>query len=245
MCLLAAHYRVVPEAPVVVAANREERFDRPASPPHLQPGHPGILCGVDQQAGGTWLGVNEHGLLVAATNRSKSSPPPAPRSRGLLCRDLLGCHSAADAARRAIAALATGRYAGANYLCLDAAAATVVYGGDRLRAVELEPGLHLMTNGDMDDSADDRQNLARRLLESKPPSSARELIAASGRVCAHPEIVIRGPDRGTVSSQLVALTVDPQAAVYLHAPGPPGERSYDDHSASLRRLLAAGGDRAG
>ena len=43
---------------------------------------PRILAGRDPYAGGTWLGVNEHGVLVAVTNRRKTPRPlayPQPR----------------------------------------------------------------------------------------------------------------------------------------------------------------------
>src|SRR3954447_20357315 len=89
MCLLALFYRAVGDAPVVVGANREEFYARGGLPPRLLGGRPAVLAGLDPAAGGTWLGVNEHGLLVALTNRPKSAVPPRPRSRGLLVRDLL------------------------------------------------------------------------------------------------------------------------------------------------------------
>ena len=240
MCLLALLHRAVPEAPVLVAANREERFDRPALPPDVQPGRPRVLCGIDRDAGGTWLGVNEHGLLVAVTNRPISTVPPQPRSRGLLCRELLECRLAREAADRARQELARGRYAGANYLCVDPSDGLVVHGDERLNVVDLEPGLHLLTNGDVDDPDDERQRLARRLLETAPLTSATAFIAASEHVCAHPGIVVRRAEGGTVSCDQVAITSNPDEAVYRYAPGPPDTQPFDDHSARLRELLAAG-----
>ena len=40
---------------------REERFDRPTQYPKIQSGTPRAVCGTDRRAGGTWLGVNQHG----------------------------------------------------------------------------------------------------------------------------------------------------------------------------------------
>src|SRR5439155_10133615 len=97
MCLLAIHYKCVPEAPILVAANREEAFDRTALVPAIQPGKPRVLSGVDTKAGGTWLGVNQNGLFVGAANRPKFFGPSTPKSRGLLCRDLLRANSARHA----------------------------------------------------------------------------------------------------------------------------------------------------
>jgi uncharacterized protein with NRDE domain len=237
MCLLVISYRAAGDAPILVAANREERFDRPTLPPRLQPGRPRVLCGIDRQAGGTWLGVNEHGLLVAVTNRPKTNPPPQPPSRGLLCRQLLECRSAGEAAQRALDALGGGRYDGANYVCLDPQRAIAIHAGDRLDPREIEPGLHLMANGDLDDADDQRLARARALLEANRIDSAAEFVARTAEVCAHGDIVIRGPDRGTVSSDQVALTAGIEDAVYRHAPGPPDRQPYDDCSQLLRRLL--------
>ena len=83
---------MVDRYPVIIAANRDEHYDRPSAPPALWSTRPKILAGKDLLAGGTWLGVNEHGLLVGILNRrSNSEPDPLTqtRSRGLLCLDLL------------------------------------------------------------------------------------------------------------------------------------------------------------
>ena len=69
MCLLIALSRVLPDAPLLVAANRDERYDRPAEAiTVLRDRGPRILGGRDQVAGGTWLAVNEHGVLAGLTN---------------------------------------------------------------------------------------------------------------------------------------------------------------------------------
>ncbi len=91
---------MVDRYPVIVAANRDEHYDRPSAPPGLWSTEPNILAGKDLLAGGTWLGVNEHGLLVGILNRRLNSEPDPltqTRSRGLLCLDLLSFKSAADA----------------------------------------------------------------------------------------------------------------------------------------------------
>jgi hypothetical protein len=243
MCLLVISYGAMGDAPILVAANREERFDRPALPPHLQPGHPRVLCGIDRQAGGTWMGVNEHGLLVAVTNRAKTETPPKPPSRGLLCRELLHCRTAPEATERALEALDGGRYAGANFVCLDPQRAFAIHAGDRLGTRQIEPGLHLMANGDLDDPDDRRLEVARALLEAGPPGTVARFVTRTAEVCAHRDIVLRGPDRGTVSSDQIALTAAANEAVYRHAPGPPDRQPYDDYSQLLRGLIGEPADR--
>jgi hypothetical protein len=246
MCLLALEYRTFAEAPILVAANREEYFNRPATVPAVQPSRPRVLCGLDSRAGGTWLGVNEHGLLVGVTNRLKRDLPERPRSRGLLCRELLACHGAQVAAALAMRELATGHYAGANFLCVDARFGVAIEAGDQLRSVDLSPGLHLLTNGDLNDRDDPRQFYVRQLLVQRFPSRADEFIARAKEICAVGRddetgltVILRGDDRGTVSSTLIALAREPEKSIYLHAAGPPDRASYEDYSEQLRSILGS------
>ena len=154
MCMLAILYRVTRNTPILVAADREESLARPSQYPKIQPGTPRVVCGIDRQPGGTWLGVNQYGLMVAVMNRRKAFPPLEPRSRGLLCRELLDLRNAREATERAVKEL-TGRYAGANYLCVDAKFGAVVYGGNRVDTVELTPGLHILGASNLDDPRDE------------------------------------------------------------------------------------------
>lgn len=248
MCLLAIQYRTLVAAPVLVAANREEFFNRAATVPAVEAGPPRVLCGQDERAGGTWLGVNQHGLVVAVTNRLKSSLPAEPRSRGTLCRELLNCTSAAEAIRLAEEELKSGKYAGANYLCVDRREGAYVVGTDHVAVIPLTPGFHLLTNGDPDDPSDARQTYARTLFAKRFPSSvesfvtvARDVLAQHSEDLHRPTIVLHGPDRGTVSSSIVALASDPAQSVYLHAAGSPDRTEYTDFSTLLRELLTPGG----
>ena len=93
---------MIEDFPVLVAANRDEHYDRPSAAPYLWSTRPSVVAGKDLRAGGTWLGINEHGLLVGILNRrSNGEPDPLlksrTRSRGLLCLDILGFKSAAAA----------------------------------------------------------------------------------------------------------------------------------------------------
>ena len=238
MCLVAVLYRVIDGAPILLAANREERFDRPSSPPRKYRGPPPHVCGLDQVAGGTWLGVNKHGLLVAVTNRHRAGLTAAPRSRGLLCRELLACGSAKEAAAMAREALTAGSYAGANYLCLDPDHGAVVHGGPQVEVRDVDPGVHLLTNSDLDDEDDRCQSLARRLIRDGQIKTVDRFLEVTACVCAHKGVVVRRPDSGTVSSDQIAVTRKGRDARYLHAPGPPDRLDFDDYSDLLRAVLS-------
>ena len=109
-----------PEAPILVAANREEFYSRPSNVPSIQSGKPRVLSGVDQTTGGTWLGVNQHGLFVGVCNRPKYMTSLPARSRGLLCRDLLKAASSRKAVDMALDELSTNKYDGCSFVCADA-----------------------------------------------------------------------------------------------------------------------------
>jgi len=87
MCILFIAINQHPAYPLVIAANRDEYHDRPSSPMHYWPDHPGILAGKDELKGGTWLGVNRLGKFCAVTNfRTGESIDPGALSRGELVR---------------------------------------------------------------------------------------------------------------------------------------------------------------
>ena len=247
MCMMAILYKVAGNTPILVASNRDEFFNRPTQIPKIQSGSPRAVCGIDLKSGGTWLGVNQHGMFVAVTNRPKTMVPAEPRSRGILCRELLKTSNAKQAAEMAARELATGAYAGANYVCADAESAAVVYGGDRIEVVEIKPGLHLLSNGDLDDQNDPRHEFVRRMLTLHTLDSAVTFLAVASRIFSRePDAVgqrgaiIAGKDYGTVSSTLLALSNKIQQSTYQYAPGPPCDRSYDDLSALLRQVLSTG-----
>lgn len=239
MCLLAILFHVCDDAPLVVGANREEFYARGGEPPRLL--HGGIVAGVDPTHGGTWLGVNAHGVLIAVTNRRKTDLPALPRSRGLLARELLHCPSAADAVQHATSALDGGPYAGCNFLCADARDAVVIHSGDWLRVRPLPAGVHVLSNRDVNDPTDRRVSVAAERLANVDLSTSAAALAALARLCASTEpadapLCFRDAERGSVSSSLIALRGSLATATYLHAQGPPDRTPYVDVSTLLQEL---------
>ncbi|HEY7158265.1 MAG TPA: NRDE family protein [Gemmataceae bacterium] len=241
MCLLALFFRVVEDAAVVAGANREEYYQRGGELPRLLDGRVSAVAGVDPLAGGTWFGVNARGVLVAVTNRRKSETPPRPHSRGLLVREMLACSSAAAAVEHAVRELEQNHYAGGNFLCADASGAAVLHAGDWLRVRPLPPGLHVLTNGDINDASDSRLSYAAGWLGRRPYAAASDCVQALRQLCAqhepeNPPMCFRDKERGTVSSSIVALRGSLTDSTYLHAQGPPDRTPYEDYSPLLRAL---------
>jgi len=254
MCLLAVYFHVAEDAPVVVGANREEFYARGGDSPRLHGRPVRFLGGVDPLAGGTWLGINEHGLIAAVTNRPKNHDPSLQkgplRSRGLLVRDLLGLDGAAAAVDQATRALGQHAYAGCNLLLVDRRHAFVVHAGDWLRVRPLPAGIHVLSNGDVNDPRDQRLVYALAWLQQHRHHTARTCTEALKALCSQagngtPPICLHGADRGTVSSTLIVLggkesrhsrRTLPAPSQYLHCQGPPDHRPYEDYSALLSQL---------
>lgn len=103
MCLILFAYKVHPKYKLIVAANRDEFYERPTAPAHFWEDHPHILAGRDLRKMGTWMGVTENGRFAALTNyRDPNEVTEGKRSRGDLVADFLkGSASPADFMNRA------------------------------------------------------------------------------------------------------------------------------------------------
>ena len=145
MCTLIAAVRQFECFPLVVAANRDERLDRPASSPRIWKLKTPFLAPRDEAAGGTWLGLNRPGLFVAVTNRFGVPKDNARASRGALVVDALQAGSAA-ALREKLGGLADKKYNAFHLFYADAKDAFVTWSdGEKIQHQSLEPGLHIVT----------------------------------------------------------------------------------------------------
>ncbi|WP_339523530.1 NRDE family protein [Pseudomonas sp. EA_35y_Pfl2_R111] len=84
MCLIVLAWRPGHAQPLLLAANRDEFYERPSQPLAEWPDVPGVIAGRDLQAGGTWLGVGPSGRFAALTNIRDPGQAQGSRSRGEL-----------------------------------------------------------------------------------------------------------------------------------------------------------------
>ena len=170
MCLILLSYRERPERPLVVAANRDEFYARPAQPAWYWKDAPQVFAGRDLEAGGTWLGVSTGGRFAALTNYTDFQRPAAhAASRGDLTRGFLeGRESAFDYA----SAIDGSRFQGFNLVVYDGD--ELVYASNRTGEVRvLQPGAHALANSHLDD---DWPKAVRgiRALNALPADAASE-----------------------------------------------------------------------
>lgn len=145
MCLILLAYRAVPGVPLIVAANRDEHFDRPALPAARWEDHPDIWAGRDLSGGGTWLGVSRRGRFAALTNfrDPETHRADAPTRGGLVKNFLVGQMSA----RRYVVSIAREAvpYNGFCLLVWDGHA-LFFYSNRGPAPREVEPGVHGLPN---------------------------------------------------------------------------------------------------
>lgn len=174
MCLLIVLSRLHPDAPLVVAANRDEFFTRVATPMTvLHERDPRILGGRDELAGGTWLAVNEAGVVAGLTNRpNPDGRDPAKRSRGELPVMLARHRDAGSAVTDLVRRIRPSDYNPAWLLVGDRRAlyALDLTGGDTVGVEELGPGLHILENRPYHDAS---PKVARMRALLEPATSWR------------------------------------------------------------------------
>lgn len=98
MCIILLAVNSHPRYKLILAANRDEYYDRPTARAAFWEEAPEVIAGRDLQGGGTWLGLTRTGRICAVTNyRDPASRREDARSRGLLVsRFLLGRQTARD-----------------------------------------------------------------------------------------------------------------------------------------------------
>ena len=179
MCTLILLRRSGHAWPLLMAANRDEMADRPWRPPARHwPDRPNVVAGLDELAGGTWLGINDSGVVAVVLNRRGSLGPAAGRrSRGELPLEALD-HADALSAANALAAIEPAAYRSFNLVIADRANAFWLASraeadeGDRLPPVEvhpLPPGVSMITASDRNDLASPRIRTHLKRFEAAPP----------------------------------------------------------------------------
>lgn len=145
MCLILFAWETHPDYRLILAANRDEFYHRPAKPLDFWPDQPNLLAGRDLQAGGTWMGLTRNGRLAAITNyREPASAQANAPSRGELVQNFLSSDMRPEAYLNEIKTNGN-RYNGFNLLVgnLD----SLWYYGNRAPAIQrIQPGIHGLSN---------------------------------------------------------------------------------------------------
>ncbi len=250
MCTIVLLDHVHPEFPVVIAANRDEFYARACRAPAPLADRPTTVAGIDLVGGGSWMGVNQRGLLVGLTNQRSYGVghDPARTSRGTVVLDALAAPDVAAVAEL-VGGLDPDRYNPFNLVFGDADGLTVAYSRPGAGAVELQPvprGVSVLPNDRLDSpefaKAGRARDAARAIADAPWPElvpGLRAILADHWRpplseVPAPPPgalfdrtivrelqaMCVHTPVYGTRSATLIALAAG-RVAHYLYADGPP------------------------
>jgi uncharacterized protein with NRDE domain len=250
MCLIVFAWRVIPGLPLVACANRDEFYDRPATPAGPWPDAPHIIAGRDLRGGGSWMGVTKTGpngpKFAALTNiRSPDDRRTDAPTRGVLVADFLKDDLDAPAYLDRIAPDAH-EYNGFNLILGDAAG---IYwfsnraGADPRNGRALDPGIYGVSNGLLDAPwpkvVRTKATFASLLLQGAPEEAYFEMLADTTRA---PDM--RLPDTG------VPLDLERElSAVCIEIPGYGTRTStvvkvYADAEPELHERVLKPGDHA-
>ena len=243
MCTLALFLNVFDRYPLLAAANRDERYDRPATPPGLIDANPKIIAGKDLRAGGTWLGINQYGLLVGILNRRANGATfihANPRSRGLFCMDLLALRSAAEA--REFLCRHEENYNPFTVVYVDPGGAGVAFNDEgKIMVRELNTGLHVFSSAAAVDTASDKADRAYgRFLSWATGSPAQKqssdwLSGLKSLLGDHSmlsdddprdAICVHGTESGTVSSNIILYSAIERRFESYYCAGAPCQNSF-------------------
>jgi uncharacterized protein with NRDE domain len=242
MCILIVLRGFHAEHPLLVASNRDERYERAASPPGLWVGaRARVLSPRDRLAGGTWLAVGDRGAFAGITNLAGVPPVPDAPSRGHLVHlalDQRDVEAGADAVRERVRVHA---HSGFHLVLADAHRVIVLrHERGELRRTDWNDPVLVLTNEHAPGQLRPR-GLAPALaagvdVEARLAALASVLRDRGGD--GHHAICKRGDRYGTVSSSLLAIPDgDPVRLVWRYAPGPPDVTPYRNYGNLGRRLL--------
>lgn len=149
MCIILFSYNHHPKYRFIVAANRDEVYNRPTEPASFWKDQPGILAGRDLEQLGTWMGITRTGRLAALTNiRKIPSHRKDMRSRGELVSGFLSSEISPSAYLSHVKERRD-QYLGFNLLVADKEA-LFYYNSDADQVEEVSPGIHGLSNAELD-----------------------------------------------------------------------------------------------
>ncbi len=231
MCLIVLAWRLREDAPLLLAANRDEFHARPSAAADFWTDEPGVLAGRDLRAGGTWLGLGRGGRFATITNIRDPDGGSAAgrRSRGELVTQFLTSGDAPEPFLRSVAARVHD-YQGFNLLLSDGGSLWYLHGVTGAAPRRLAPGLYGLSNATLDvpwpKVCRARRELDAILHDPQPPGH-RALAAclASRAVASESELHGHG---------LVGAMAQPLSAQFIVTP------TYGTRCCTTLRWLADG-----
>ena len=213
MCLIAISHLASDRWPLVIAANRDEFFDRPTRAAHVWDDAPDVVGGRDVRAGGSWMAVTRGGRFAMVTNvrgAGVAETGPDTPSRGLLVADFVRSSTTplafANGVERA-------RYQGFHLVCGEVGGVVAHVSSDAA-ARALEPGIFAVSNApaaiDWPKIAFAREAMARALASDDLEAELMRFLTTPRGAPIESEIFVSVPAMGygTRASTIVIAAAD-------------------------------------
>jgi uncharacterized protein with NRDE domain len=256
MCTIIVRHHMDDWCSTIIASNRDEFYDRPASGPVVLRSRPLIVGGRDEREGGTWFGLTRNGMFGGLTNqRSFSTRDDSLRSRGGLVVDVLEQESL-EGVKRYLSQVDPAGYNEFNLIFGDGKQVCAAYGRIDAGEVEIETlrdGVHVLCNDRLGSPEFPKAVGARARVTSIPsgpwPTIKAQLVDVLSddslpdpsevpplppnapfdeEVARHLQaIYVKTPVYGTVSTTIAAVSVG-RVEQYQFTEGPPSDDGFED-----------------
>lgn len=235
MCVLACAWRAHPEWQLVMIGNRDELHARSAAPLARWEDPSMVIAGRDLEAGGTWLGVSDHGRFAVVTNvANPDGPQPGMASRGQLVADLIdGSGLYAQPQETDL-----GGFNPFNVIAVADGQASLLTNKPTPARRDLDPGLYGLSNSLADENWPKTDRI-KSLLQDWLSNGSRDhdmLLDAlrsddepqvEPRRARHSPIFIRNPVYGTRCSTVVTVDRQGQGQIVERRYNPDGSATGD------------------
>lgn len=260
MCTLIFLYNLLQDFPVVALHNRYAKIGSSEEPPTISENRVAAYHPVDSLSKGTWIGFNNAGLFIAATDQHTNGPQRAYRSRGLLLLDILTNFEQASAARFFLETELKRNYRRGNFILADSNNAYHILKDERIETIPLKQGLYVITNitlkewidtknipGDLLEYVEKRKTRALNLISKVRFGSINGTIEdlkhiasdhgeerGRGSICYH-----NGAGWYMSSSTIIAIANKILNSKIFYCKGNPCESVFIDYSYLLRKTSSA------
>lgn len=201
MCLVAIAYKVHPDYPLLISANRDEFFQRPTLPLHLW--EEGFYAGKDLQGGGTWMGFHRDGKWALLTNyRDFHQKKQAKITRGKLVSDFLNSTLSPENYLDKVQGKSA-EFDGFNLLVSDGNR-LFYYSNYGKEPTELPEGIHGLSNGLLNEPWPKTQLAKKQIQDSLLEPRAEQLLSILKSQEKYPEELL--PKTGVSTEMEIDLS---------------------------------------
>ncbi|MFC1746988.1 NRDE family protein [Candidatus Neomarinimicrobiota bacterium] len=218
MCTILARFNPDDPWPVAFLINRDEAYDRPMEDWEWYAGDVRVFAPRDRRSGGTWVGLNNRGVVAALTNIQPGLPDTDFRSRGVLVNDVLKLENMQEAPALMHGMIDRHTLNTFNLIAADREAMYIfAWEKGNMKIFVMSPGLFEVKNSAYNGDSvplDNRDN--------------QDWLQTNADVLKeHPDICKHGNGYGTRCSHKILLSgADPVKSQVWHTEGPPCTNPY-------------------